>query len=406
MRALMIACLLGAALAAASSSRVLADEPVLKDEDIGMKLEDIQLLFEDHKCTKPNGTFHTTCSGCVVNFDCMMTCAKCEHVHHWVTGSHEADSTCDMSCGCTDVANFDGLLTCVDGKHACHYNGPNGIGISGNKCASRAPTPAPYDHIHRAGLPNTELCEKATESGKNFLWAGFWGMFVPAALFAREAFSFKGAGGRMFHYMTMFVCLIASLAYLTMAMGYGKYYVGVGTPDCREFYYARYVDWAFTTPLMLLEVAGIAGASWDVLLWLLGTDFVMIIAGLIGAFISTEEKWAFWGFGMIVFQPILYYLVFGMDKTAKLNTERENNVEIYRLYKKISLITAVCWTFYPVVWMFCEGAGKWSLDMECFAYTVLDVLSKSVWGMIICASRTAVHSLSGSSSASWEKAAK
>ena len=44
--------------------------------------------------------------------------------------------------------------------------------------------------------------------------------------------------------------------------------------------------------------------------------------------------------------------------------------------------------------------------MECFAYTVLDVLSKSVWGMIICASRTAVHSLSGSSSASWEKAAK
>ena len=109
---------------------------------------------------------------------------------------------------------------------------------------------------------------------------------------------------------------------------------------------------------------------------------------------------------MIVVQPILYYLVFGMDKTAKLNTERENNVEIYRLYKKISLITAVCWTFYPVVWMFCEGAGKWSLDMECFAYTVLDVLSKSVWGMIICASRTAVHSLSGSSSASWEKAAK
>merc|ERR1711998_803026 len=99
-------------------------------------------------------------------------------------------------------------------------------------------------------MGNTETCDKATESGKNFLWAGFWGMFVPAALFAREAFSFKGAGGRMFHYMTMFVCLIASLAYLTMAMGYGKYYVGLGT----------------------------AGAPWDVLLWLLGTDFVMIIA--------------------------------------------------------------------------------------------------------------------------------
>jgi bacteriorhodopsin len=206
--------------------------------------------------------------------------------------------------------------------------------------------------------------------------------------------------------MTMFVCLIASLAYLTMAMGYGKYYVNAGTDDCREFYYARYVDWAFTTPLMLLEIAGIAGASWDVLLWLLGTDFVMIIAGLVGALVGGDEKWYFWGFGMIVFQPIIYYLIFGMDKTAKQNSGRENNQEIYKLYKKISLITAVCWTGYPIVWIFCEGTGRWSLDMECFTYTVLDILSKSVWGIVICLSRTAVGSLGGNGggASNWQKA--
>ena len=48
-----------------------------------------------------------------------------------------------------------------------------------------------------------------------------------------------------------FICMMASLAYLTMATGHG--YI-TRCCDGRSFYYARYIDWMFATPLMLCEL--------------------------------------------------------------------------------------------------------------------------------------------------------
>merc|ERR1719488_194780 len=72
-----------------------------------------------------------------------------------------------------------------------------------------------------------------------------------------------------------------------MATGHGVY---IREFDGREFFYARYVDWAFTTPLQLLDICGFAGASDDQTMWLLGVDFLMIIAGLIGAFLEARRS--------------------------------------------------------------------------------------------------------------------
>ena len=48
------------------------------------------------------------------------------------------------------------------------------------------------------------------------------------------------------------VCLIAACAYVAMATGQGAVLIeNVG----RNFYFARYIDWAFTTPLLLLTLA-------------------------------------------------------------------------------------------------------------------------------------------------------
>ena len=85
--------------------------------------------------------------------------------------------------------------------------------------------------------------------------------------------------------------------------------------DCRQFFYARYIDWAFTTPLMLIDLLGFSGATADTRFFLLGVDFLMIIAGLIGSFVEGDEKYAFFGFGMLMFAPIIYYLL--VDLKAK-----------------------------------------------------------------------------------------
>jgi len=234
--------------------------------------------------------------------------------------------------------------------------------------------------------------EKAKHSlsdiGQYALWIGTFSMIGSACWFWNKSREMK-EGTRMHYYMTFFVCAIASLAYLTMAYGYGIYMMPPDADWCvRPFYYARYVDWALTTPLMLLEICAIAGASNDAKLWLVGTDFFMIIAGLIGAFITTNEKWFFWIMGMLAFIPIIWYLqnpnglkVF--ISQARATDGAELNDRKANLFGKVAYITAVFWCGYPLVWILAEGRGVISVDMECILYTILDVCSKCVFGFII-----------------------
>merc|ERR1711998_767458 len=145
------------------------------------------------------------------------------------------------------------------------------------------------------------------------------------------------------------ITAIASLAYLTMATGHGVY---IRPFDGREFFYARYVDWAFTTPLQLL-----------------GVDFLMIIAGLIGAFLEGQEKYYFWLFGMCMFMPILSALLGGLKASAATKSAAVQGV-----FNKIAPLTAISWAAYPVVWLAAEGSGKISADQEAMAYTFLDII--------------------------------
>merc|ERR1711918_158805 len=144
------------------------------------------------------------------------------------------------------------------------------------------------------------------------------------------------------------VCFIASLAYLTMSMGYGY---TVRCCDGRQFYYARYVDWTITTPLMLWEIVDYTNAPQNERIFLLAMDVLMIIGGLIGA------------------------LVCGLEAQAK-----EGHLRIFR---SIMNLTVLSWFFYPIVWILAEGTGVLCANAEAICYTVLDIISKSVFGAII-----------------------
>jgi bacteriorhodopsin len=213
--------------------------------------------------------------------------------------------------------------------------------------------------------------EPITEMGKKVIWAGFFGLAVPAAYFAMQTFSKPDGADKKYHVYTTGICTIASLAYLTMATGNGIFVRGF---DGREFFYARYIDWTLTTPLMLIDILGLAGANADTTNLLIGADILMIIAGLIGAFLEGQEKWYFWAFGMFMFMPILYYL--NAYKGPSGTT-----------LSKISLLTIVGWSAYPIVWVAAEGRSMISGDQEAMAYTILDIICKSVFGFLIISAR-------------------
>jgi bacteriorhodopsin len=217
-----------------------------------------------------------------------------------------------------------------------------------------------------------------TSAGKDALWLGFIGMFVPTIFFAIMTMREK-AGNKYFHVVTTMITAIASLAYLTMAGGYGF----IIRDDGREFFYARYIDWAITTPLLLLDLIGLAGASNDVALWVVACDILMIAAGLIGALLTDDNlKWAFWAFGMLFFAPIVYFLTYDLGANGSASAA---------ILKKVSILTCITWTAYPIVWVVGEGSSLISADAEAIAYCVLDVTAKSVFGYLIISARGAIE---------------
>merc|ERR1719240_2068563 len=111
---------------------------------------------------------------------------------------------------------------------------------------------------------------------------------------------------------------------------------------------------------------------------MVGIDILMIVAGLIGAFFEGQEKYYFWGFGMLMFVPILQQLN-ACKGTCLAATSA--------VYNKIANITIVTWIFYPIVWLMAEGNNSLAPDHEALAYTVLDVIAKSVFGFIIISAR-------------------
>lgn len=262
---------------------------------------------------------------------------------------------------------------------------PSGVDELGNPDVESALDKARYSNLNIGVKQEAKVCDaehnERSSGGKMAVWVGFMSMGFTAAYIGFEtsfnAFTTPEAKRQM--WVTFFVCLIACLAYLTMGTGNGIYRLSF---DCdREFFYARYVDWALTTPLMLLELTHIAGSSNNTKYWLCGIDFIMVISGLVGAFVDGSSKYLFFLFGMLVFAPIIYFLVGDPQVAADQSPARK------ALFSKVALLTALTWAGYPLAWVLCEGTGEFSVDYECYLYTVLDVLSKCFFGVMIVQNR-------------------
>jgi bacteriorhodopsin len=219
------------------------------------------------------------------------------------------------------------------------------------------------------------------------------------------------------------VTTIASLAYLTMATGHGF----VIKCNGRAFYYARYIDWIFTTPLLLWDALVLAGTGFSsmVVTFMITFDILMIAAGLIGELIEDSFRWAFFGFGMLFFIPIIWYLCRADGSDGVMCGAATGLTPIERLSQQVIFLTWFLWMFYPIVWVLTntggtaitgasyshasygvateasyggeaqgqyrslqgsefKPAGIISVTTEAWIYTVLDILAKTGFGTIIC----------------------
>jgi hypothetical protein len=88
-----------------------------------------------------------------------------------------------------------------------------------------------------------------------------------------------------------------------------------------------------------------------------------------------------------MFLPAVYYL---LANDGGLREGCDDDSYRSKLIKNVTSWTFLVWTGYPVVWAFCSGLEYWSVDRECMAYAILDILAKICWGFMIVNSPAAI----------------
>ncbi|KAL8646637.1 MAG: hypothetical protein Q9210_006019 [Variospora velana] len=234
---------------------------------------------------------------------------------------------------------------------------------------------------------NTPVYQEASATGNRALWVVFVIMLLSSLSFYVMAFRVP-VQKRLFHILTAFITTFATLSYYAMAIGDGvgsnkilikhtqKHFPDTYDTVYREVYWARYVDWSVTTPLLLLDLCFLAGLNGASILVAVVADIIMILTGLFAAFqVDESPKWGWYAMACIAYIVVVYQVALNGRQTAKAKDQKTAT-----FYAAIGGFTLILWTVYPIIWGIADGSRNISVDGEIIAYAVLDILAKPVFG--------------------------
>lgn len=251
------------------------------------------------------------------------------------------------------------------------------------------PTPSPTPSVSPIPTvtPNLPRYERIGDTGGKTLWVVFAIMLLSTLAFIAMSWRVP-VQKRLFHVITTLITTFATLSYFAMATGDGNSYTHIVVKEAhkyvpgtvehvfRQVFWARYVDWSITTPLLLLDLAFLAGMDGASILVAIVADLIMVLTGLFAAYGKNDgQKWGWYAMACIAYLVIVYQLVIS-GRRAAMSKDSSTS----KLFASIGGFTLVLWTLYPIVWGIGDGARKWSVDAEIVAYAILDVLAKPVFG--------------------------
>ena len=189
------------------------------------------------------------------------------------------------------------------------------------------------------------------------------------------------------------VPIIAACSYFAMAVGQGAIIlpihpsaVAASTDPGRIFYFARYIDWFFTTPLLLVSLAFNAmhagpkrsGAIVGIVL----ADVIMIVTALFfGASEIPALKWIWFIISCVAFLGVYYVIWVSLMEANRL--ERD---DVQVAYRRNAAILSVLWLIYPFI-LLVSPDGLYAIGdtAAIVGILILDVLAKVVYGFMASA---------------------
>jgi len=238
-------------------------------------------------------------------------------------------------------------------------------------------------------IPDLPIWQKADASGYRTLWVVFVLMVLSSVAFTALSWRLP-VSRRLYHIITTLITIIAALSYFGMATGDGtswnhihkteqhKHVPNTHKEIYRQVFWARYVDWALTTPLLVLDLSLLAGLSGGHILIAVLADITMILTGLFAAYgrEHTPQKWGWYTIACIAFLVVIWNLAVN----GRAGVRNKHN-DVAKFYGAISGYTILVWLAYPIIWAVADGARLLSVNQEIIAYAVLDILAKPVFGI-------------------------
>ena len=218
-------------------------------------------------------------------------------------------------------------------------------------------------------------------------------MFLGMIYFVARGWGVQDRDRQEFYIITILIASIAFVNYLAMALGFGLTTVELGGEEV-PIYWARYTDWFFTTPLLLVDLALLAGATRNQIGALVGLDVLMIGTGAIATLNenaavlgTTGNRLVWWGVST-AFLLVLLYLLFG----ALSQQARSLPGELQSTFATLRNMIVAIWLVYPVWWILgTEGLGIIGLGIETAGFMVLDLTAKIGFGFILLKGRDAIE---------------
>ncbi|KAK7583261.1 hypothetical protein V3481_012553 [Fusarium oxysporum f. sp. vasinfectum] len=239
-----------------------------------------------------------------------------------------------------------------------------------------------------AVVPISTTHQVVGRNGMRALWIVFGIMVIASAVFALQS-STIAISRRLYHVITTLITIISALSYFAMASGHAaafncqtiredhKHVPNILRHVCREVFWARFVDWSLSIPLLLLELCLLGGVDGAHTLMAIVAVLVMVLSGLFAALScdNTAQMWGWFGIACFSYLFVIWHVAVHGSQTVDAK-----GAKVTKLFSSMATFILILWTIYPIVWGISDGAKNISVDSAIIAYAVLDLLTKPVFG--------------------------
>ncbi|MDQ0483629.1 bacteriorhodopsin [Guptibacillus hwajinpoensis] len=177
--------------------------------------------------------------------------------------------------------------------------------------------------------------------------------------------------------LAMMITSWSGVAYLSIALGQGF----IESSE-KTIFFARYLDWVVSTPLLLLSLALTAmyyetKKNKVLIASIIAADVFMILTGLIADFSPDSLKYIWYSLGLIALVIILLITWIPLRKIA------DRHEHLSKHYKRVALYLTIFWIMYPTAWILgASGIGVTQGLVDTLAFVILPIFSKVGFGLL------------------------